>query len=242
VSWQQEYHRRFYDRSRGWKDGTREFHDLCREILPGGGRILEIGPGPSNPTSRFLSGLGDLHGLDPDPAVRGNDALLSATLLESERFPFDDLSFGACVSNFVLEHVADPVRHLLEVRRVLKPGAPYVFRTPNRFHYVALAASVTPYRFHVGVANRLRNLPEESHDPYPTFYRCNSRRSLRRQALAAGLRVDRFKLIEKEPSYGMSSRALFLAFVAYERLVNSSEALSGLRSVILGVLRRPASG
>jgi SAM-dependent methyltransferase len=242
LSWQQEYHRRFYDRSRGWVDGTREFHDLCQQLLPRGGPILEIGPGPSNPTSRFLAGLGDLHGLDPDPAARTNDALASAALLEGERFPFDDLAFGACVSNFVLEHVADPVRHLLEVRRVLRPGAPYVFRTPNRFHYVALVAKVTPHRFHLRMANRLRNLSADSHDPYPTFYRCNSRRAVRSQALAAGLRVDSLRLIEKEPSYGMSSRALFLAFVAYERIVNSTERLSGLRSVILGVLRRPASG
>ena len=125
---------------------------------------------------------------------------------------------------------------------MLRPGAPYVLRTPNLMHYVALVASITPHRFHLRVANRLRNLSEESHDPYPTLYRCNSRRALRRQAVAAGLRLDRLRLIEKEPSYGMSSRALFLAFVAYERVVNSTERLSGLRSVILGVLRRPASG
>lgn len=46
-------------------------------------------------------------------------------------------------------------------------------------------------------------------------------------------------LIEKEPSYGMSSKALFLMFLAYERLVNATDALAGLRANILGVLRRP---
>lgn len=242
MSWQQEYYRRFYDRSRGWIDGTREFHDLCLEFLPRGGRILEIGPGPANPTSRFLSGLGELYGLDPDPAARANGALVSATLLQGERFPLEDRSFDGCVSNFVLEHVADPARHLIEVRRVLRPGAPYVFRTPNLWHYVSLAARLTPHRLHLLLANRLRNLEAESHDPYPTHHRCNSRRALRRHASAAGLELDCLRLIEKEPSYGMSSRLLFLAFTGYERVVNSTELLSGLRSNILCVLRKPASG
>jgi len=242
LSWQQDYHRRFYDRSRGWIDGTREFHDLCERALPRGGRLLEIGPGPTNPTSRFLSGLGELHGLDPDPAARDNEALVSAALLEGERFPFASDSFDGCVSNFVLEHVAEPARHLAEVRRVLRPGAPYVFRTPNLFHYVPLVAALTPHRFHVRVANRLRNLEGDSHDPYPTLYRCNSRRAVLRQAGAAGLTPEMLRLIEKEPSYGMSSRLLFLAFVTYERAVNSTDLLGDLRSTILCVLRKPAAG
>jgi hypothetical protein len=47
-------------------------------------------------------------------------------------------------------------------------------------------------------------------------------------------------MIEKEPSYGMCARPLFLAFMAYERLVNASEQLADLRANIIGVLRKPA--
>jgi hypothetical protein len=36
----------------------------------------------------------------------------------------------------------------------------------------------------------------------------------------------------------MSSRVLFLAFMAYERAVNSTERLAALRSSIFAVLRR----
>jgi hypothetical protein len=49
--------------------------------------------------------------------------------------------------------------------------------------------------------------------------------------------------MEKEPSYGMSSRALFLVFMAYERLVNGSGLLAPFRANIVGVFRKPtASG
>jgi SAM-dependent methyltransferase len=239
-SWQERYVSKFYDRASGWVDGTTAFHELCQSVVPAGARILEVGAGPSNPTSRFLARLGSLHGLDPDPAVRGNTALASASVLSAPRYPFADGSFDACVSNYVLEHVADPAAHFAEVSRVLAPGGVYCFRTPNRYHYVTAVARFTPHWFHVLVANRLRNLPEQQADPHPTYYRANSQKHVRQLAAAAGLRVETLSLIEKEPSYGMSSRLLFLAFMAYERLVNATDLAADLRVNILCVLRKPA--
>src|SRR5947208_2909730 len=118
--WQERYEKLFFDRSKGWVDGTEEFHQLCGRTCRGH-RILEIGAGPSNPTSRFLSTLGELHGVDPDPTVAANDALLSAYVLEGDRFPFSDEAFDCCVSNYVCEHIIEPLAHLAEVKRVLKP-------------------------------------------------------------------------------------------------------------------------
>jgi hypothetical protein len=138
----------------------------------------------------------------------------------------------------VLEPVEHPTAHFAEVRRVLRPGAPYIFRTPNRYHYVSLVSSLTPHSFHVRVANRLRNLDGDSHDPYPTYYRLNSRRAVRSYARKAGMDVEVLRMIEKEPSYGNSSRLLFLAFTGYERIVNSTSLFAGLRCNILAVLRR----
>jgi SAM-dependent methyltransferase len=240
-TWQDRYVSKFYDRAGGWVDGTTAFHELCQVAVPQGARILEVGAGHSNPTSRFLATLGSLHGIDPDPAVRNNTALTSATVLGSRSYPFADGSFDACVSNYVLEHVADPAAHFAEVSRVLAPGGVYCFRTPNRYHYVTAVAQLTPHWFHVLVANRLRNSPAEQPDPYPTHYRANSQKDLRRLAAEQGLSVEALTLIEKEPSYGMSSRLLFLAFVAYERLVNATELAANLRVNILGVLRKPAA-
>lgn len=243
-TWQRAYLDRFYGPDRGWKNGTEEFHELLAEAIPKGSKILEIGAGPSNRTSRFLASIGELHGLDPDPDFRDNDALTTASVLahgEGARYPFDDGAFDACVSNYVLEHVPDPVAHLAEVARVLRPGGAYVFRTPNRYHYVAIIASLTPHWFHELVANRARNLDDDAHEPYPTVYRMNTERAVRDLARGAGLSVDALRLIEKEPSYGMSSRVLFFTFMAYERAVNATERAAALRSNILAVLRKPGA-
>src|SRR5262249_49961025 len=159
-----------------------------------------------------------------------NVGLTTAAVMTDGLFPLPDASFDCCVSNYVLEHVATPEKHLREVVRILKPGGAYAFRTPNRFHYVSLVSSVTPHWFHHLVANWLRDLPRDSLDPYPTFYALNSKPAIRSWASAVGLEVEQLRLVEKDPSYGMRSRVLFLAFTAYERIVNSTEWLANFRA------------
>lgn len=239
AGWQERWVNTFYDRSKGWVDGTTQFYELCRENIPLGARICEIGAGPSNQTSRFLATIGEVHGVDIDSSVLDNDALASADVVTDDKFPFEDESIDVCVSDYVIEHIEKPTQHLREVFRILKPGGLYLFRAPNRFHYVSLVARLTPHWVHERVANRLRKLAEDAHAPYPTYHRLNSRRQILDAAGRCGFSVAQLTLIEKEPSYGMSSKALFVLFLAYERLVNATDALAGLRANILGVLRRP---
>ena len=239
MGWQERYLARYYQSRPGWVNGTEEFHDLCAWFIPRGGKILEIGAGPLNRTSEFLATHGELHGIDPDPEVKQNSALKTQAVLVGDTYPHASESFDACVSNYVLEHVANPAAHLREVARVLRPGGTYIFRTPNRFHYVAAISSLTPHWFHEAVANRIRRQGPEAHEPYPTFYAINSRRAVRILGPKAGLTVEVLRMVEKEPSYGMASRALFLAFMAYEQIVNSTELAADLRANIFGVLRKP---
>ena len=231
--WQEVYLEAFYPQSSWRRDGTRDFFQLLKENCSG--KILEIGSGPANDTSRYLQSLGELHGIDVDPEVLQNSALKTSAVFD-DRFPFADATFDSCVSNYVCEHVEHPVEHLTEVWRVLRPAGAYVFRTPNRFHYTSMVASLTPHSFHLKTANKLRAI--EGHDPYPTRYRLNSRAKIEAFARQVGFEVESLRLVEKEPSYGMSSRLLFLMFTAYERFVNSAEFLGPLRSSLFVVLRK----
>ena len=239
MTWQEAYLSRYYNPRSGFIDGTSQFHSLCEKHIPPRSKILEIGAGPTNQTSKFLSQIGELHGVDIDPDVSANSALRTTNRIENDHYPFLDHSFDACVSNYVLEHVEYPDAHLAEVKRVLKPGGTYVFRTPNRYHYVAIISSHTPLWFHRLIANRLRNLPRDAHDPYPTFYRFNDERKMTAAAKQIGMEIVEFHLVEKEPSYGMSSRLMFLLLMGYERTVNFSEKLRSFRSNILAVFKTP---
>jgi len=231
--WQDRYLEAFYPESSWRRDGTRDFFHLLKEHT--NGKILEIGAGPANTTSDYLKTLGELHGIDVDPEVLSNRALTTSAVF-IETFPFADGTFDSCVSNYVCEHLDDPRKHLDEVWRVLKPSGTYVFRTPNRFHYTAVVSRLTPHSFHLKTANRLRAI--EGHDPYPTRYRLNSRARIQLLAAGAGFHLQHVRLVEREPSYGMSSRVLFLTFTAYERLINSAEMFASLRSSLFVVLRK----
>jgi SAM-dependent methyltransferase len=176
--------------------------------------------------------------VDVDDDVKQNDAVHGAEVVRADTYPFPDSAFGACVSNYVLEHVASPGDHLREVWRILRPGAAYVFRTPNIYHYTSVVARLTPHWFHVAVANRLRGLRSDHHEPYPTYHRLNSRRTIISYSAEVGFQVEKLMMVEKEPSYGMASRLLFLALTGYERLVNSADLFSMLRSNIFCVLRK----
>jgi hypothetical protein len=89
---------------------------------------------------------------------------------------------------------------------------------------------------HTMLANRMRGLPAEAHEPWPTFYRMNCRRAIRQAAIKAGFREIDLLMVEGHPSYLMFHIVPFMAGVAYERLVNSIELLASLRANIFGRL------
>lgn len=220
---------RYYYRNPQFRDGTARFFDLLTRHAHEQPAILEIGAGPTNSTSSFLASRGNLTGLDVSEEVKQNRHLQSAHVYDGGAFPFPSQSFDLCVSNFVLEHVLDPATHFREVARVLKPGGKYCFRTPNLWHYVPLAARLTPHSLHLKLANRLRALDDGAHDPWPTVYRANTLPALKKLRSAAGLALVECNMVESEPSYGRSSPFLFFPMMMYERLVNSTDLLRSLR-------------
>lgn len=228
----------FYYLKPGFIDGTNEFHEMIGKFASHRLRILEIGAGPDNVTSAFLASIGTLVGVDVSNEIRQNRSLSEYFVYDGENLPFGQDEFDLCVSNYVLEHVPNPIIHFREIHRVLKCGGRFIFRTPNVWHYVTLASWLLPHGAHTLLANRLRALGHDAHDPYPTVYEANTAHRLRQLAERSGLRVEELRMIEKEPSYGKAHWLLFYPMMGYERLVNSSRFLERFRANILGVLKK----
>lgn len=223
-----------------FRNGTRPFYDWLLSNLDQGWTVLNVGAGPTPPEpSRRLRGrVAWLVGIDPDPVVLSNADLDEARVIVDGRFPIADQSIDAAYADWTLEHVDRPRLFLAELRRVLKPGAAFWFRTSNLLHYAGFAAAITPHRVHVLVANRARGLATSAHEPWPTRYRMNRPRTLSRQLIDAGFRTPEIRMVEGEPAYLMFSSAAFRVGVAYERIVNASGSLSWLRHHIIGRAER----
>ena len=222
-----------------FRGGTLPFFDFFNTRIPKGSQILEIGAGSKNETTQRLASIGAVTALDIDPDVHNNLYASKTLVFDGVKFPIPDHSMDVCVSNWVLEHVADPVSHFSEVARVLRPGGIYLFRTPNLFHYVMFGSWILPHFLHLAIANRLRKMKEDAHAPWPTYYRANRPARLKKLIRQAGIELTDMTMIEPEPAYGRAHAALFYPMMAYERIVNSTPVLNTFRVIIIGIARKP---
>ncbi|MCK5225288.1 MAG: class I SAM-dependent methyltransferase [Planctomycetes bacterium] len=233
--WQKKLMHKYYYGQAGWVDGTSRFHRLIKQFAPSSAKILEIGAGPTNPTTGFLRSLGTVTGIDVDTAVRNNQYCETALVYDGVHIPCDNNSYDLVVSNYVCEHLENPLQVCREIYRVTRPRGHYIFRAPNLWHYVSLAAKFSPQWFHKLIANKLRDLPKEAYDPYLTYHRMNTKKVCSKILSQTNFKIEIIKMIESEPSYGMASPFLFYPLMMSERLLNSSSIFENFRANILCV-------
>ena len=189
-------------------------HDapLLLKLAPYAARAIGVDVGPSRP-----------------PGVEYVQADLADTGLPAK-------SVDLVVSRSVVEHLQHPSEVFQELHRILKPGGRFVFLTPNRWDYASLAALAIPNDLHPTLVRRLTGRKEC--DTFPTFYRANTPRAIRRIAGESGFHVDSIRYLNQYPEYFRKIPPLFLVGVAYERITSASNLLAFLRGWILGVLVR----
>ncbi len=201
--------------------------------------VLDVGAGAGSKfTYSLKERVKDMVGVDLDPRVETNPLLHRGIRCSIMSIPVEDNYFDVIFSRYVLEHITEPKEFLDEMCRIVKPGGQFMFLTPNKWHYVSLGARITPHWFHKWYNARLRGRSEE--DTFPTVYLLNTVRSLRRQFSSAGFEEE--TLIQREtcPHYLCWSLPTFYIGLIYERLVNSTRFLAGLRVNLLGVYVKKA--
>lgn len=219
-----------------WDD--HRFRDGVLSHLTPGKTLLDLGAGAGIlPQMNFKGHAHRVCGIDLDPRVVDNPMLDEGRLADGSTIPYPDAAFDVVIANNVLEHLDAPATVFAEVARVLKPGGVFLFKTSNKHHYMPTIARCTPHSFHQ-FYNRLRG--RAAVDTFPTHYRANTRRDVTKLAATSGLSVVTINLVEGRPEYLRITAATYLVGAAYERAVNGTSALQGLRIVMFGTLRKPA--
>jgi SAM-dependent methyltransferase len=224
--------RRFYP---GYVDEHARFDAVIRRYLEPGAVVLDAGAGRGimYPYD-YRSLVNRVAGVDTDPAVTENANLTDAAVADLTSLPYADGEFDVVFSKYVFEHLERPLAAMRELRRVLKPGGHLLIHTPNRWHYVAMFATLTPTRFHVWFNEKRGRVGA---DTFPTRYRANSKKRLAALAAAAGFRLVGVELLETKPDYLYFHPWAYRAGIAYERLVNRFDALAGVRVQLLADLQ-----
>jgi SAM-dependent methyltransferase len=223
-------------------DGTVAFYSRAQAVAIGSRNVLIIGCG----RGKFLDDplvyrrqLQDFRsegrcviGIDIDESAAVNPSVDEFRLINEEQvWPVESGTIDFACGDFVLEHIDNPSLFFSELQRVLRPGAVACFRTPNRWSYVPLLSGMIPESLHHKVLRWVQPARKEC-DVFPTFYRCNSLRSIR-NALPKGAFEHCVLRFEGEPAYFGFSQ------LAY-RLANSIQSIlpSPLRSTLFVFLRK----
>ncbi|PJI89785.1 class I SAM-dependent methyltransferase [Sphingomonas koreensis] len=223
--------------TKNWDD--RLFRERILARLKPNSVVLDLGAGAGIVAEMDFRGqAARICGVDLDPRVIDNPMLDEGKVADGGSIPYPDASFDLVFSDNVVEHLDMPEQVFAEVRRVLKPGGLFLFKTPNRTHYMPLIARMTPHKFHQFI-NRKRGRQET--DTFPTRYRANTLGDARNVARAAGFDVIGIERIEGRPEYMRITPPTYLAGFIYERLVNSTSLLAPFRILLVAELAKPAA-
>lgn len=215
-------------------DGTVAFYSRVNALIEPDMIVLDLGAGRGaqleidrSPYRKMLSTLRGrvqkLIGVDVDAAVLENQFLDEARVIDiAAPLPFPDNSFHLIYSDWVLEHVANPVEFASEVGRLLKPGGWFCARTPNRWGINGLATNLLPNSSHSSILKYLQPT-RESRDVFPTTYRLNSMRRLTRH-FSPQIWENYSFFFNPEPAYVQGSKWLMRAVMLFNRLMPASFA------------------
>jgi SAM-dependent methyltransferase len=200
--------------------------------------VLDAGCGSGRVFAHGLAGrVRRVVGVDVTNEPLGNVNIDEAVKGNLGSLPLREASFDLIVMSHVAEHLTEPGAAFRELSRVLRPGGLLLLLTPNRWHYVAIAARLVPHRAHLAF-NNWRGV--DSRDIFPTQYRANTAGRLRSLAEGAGLTVERLDRFETEPEYLAFHIVPYALGVAYERVVSRSDSLAAMRVNLVLVARKTA--
>lgn len=209
-------------------DGTVAFYTRVNALVGPSSVLLDFGCGRGEHAEDpiefrrnlrcFKRKVAKVIGLDVDSVGQKNPTIDEFRALSpGEAWPLQDQSVHLVLCDCVIEHLPEPQLFFREARRVLVRGGFLCLRTTNLWGYVGLAAKAVPNRLHAAVLGRVQGVRADD-DIFPTLYRCNSLRSIRRQMSDHGFHGVVYGHTA-EPNYFNFSQLAYALGVLHQKIV-----------------------
>jgi ubiquinone/menaquinone biosynthesis C-methylase UbiE len=227
----------------GAVDSHRYYSDVVRSSIRPGAAWLEVGCGheifvPWVPSAdEIVKKCKLVVGIDYDfESLTKNETIRNRVVGDLLNLPCCDQAFDHITASMVMEHVADPVRALQSIDRLLKPGGTFIFHTPNYMHYWTFLSSLVPQ----GLKNKIIEFVEErsEDDVFPTYYRFNTVSSITAVAEKAGFRVRRLDRVSSSSSGMIFALGPLIVFSLLYRRLTKWKALENFRDNFVVVLEK----
>lgn len=147
-------------------------------------------------------------GIDHQSLVDSNEE--NKVLGDASTMPFPDSSFDLISSNMVFEHLPNPSVVLKEARRLLTLDGILIVHTPSSSHYLLIVGRILSTFLPRTAFQRLVSLYEgrKQEDIFPTWYRANTTRAVRKLARDSALKVERIQYLEGPYAFPRSLHAI----------------------------------
>lgn len=217
---------------------SHRFNELLMPYLKPEVEMIDLGCGRGSETAIiYKDHVLYSFGLDISEVVLQNQTIHKPLIGNVYDIRLPDARVDLAVSQELLEHLECPQQMFNEVARILRPGGIFAVMTPNLWYPSTIISWLTPYSFHRFMVRMLHGI--DARDIFPTWYRANTHRQLRRLGEHAGLEIQYSEYFQCNPGEVSFSPLLTRMEMAYFRVISRSEVLRFLRDIVIVLFRKP---
>lgn len=206
-------------------DGTIDFYSRINTLINENSNVLDYGAGRGawiNSSCEYRKEIRTLKGkvkrvyaCDLDDAIYLNKTVDEVLDFKNGKVSAPDGFFDIIIADYVLEHIQDPKMFYKEINRLLKNGGWLCARTPHKYNYVSIFASLINNKYHSKALKYIQpNRKEE--DVFNTFYRLNTLRKINSYFTSY---LDKSFIHISDPSYFFGNRIIFYSINFIHKLL-----------------------
>ena len=207
-------------------DGTIDFYSRINSLIDTNSIVLDFGAGraawyeddscKTRRDIRLLKGkVKQLVAVDVDEIVLENRSSDNQIVIKDGKLDVEPNSIDLIVADYVLEHIDNPTEFYSQINNCLKSGGWFCARTPHKYNYVALVASLVKNSLHSKLLSYIQPDRKEI-DVFPTRYKLNQIKDVN----STFSNWENFSFIYRsEPAYFFGNRFVFVMQSLLHRLL-----------------------